>query len=210
MRTGDVIWEKDALRLVEFHGPDARPLLKDMARLRIETFCEFPYLYKGSLEYETEYLSAYFNCDAARVDMLYDGGRIGGMAAHIPLGDAWPDVRKGFADCGLDPSVCYYYGEMILEPAYRLKKISNITQRRVEERARSLGLQWVTAITVRRAPEYPDRPEGYVSFDHAMRRWGYEHIPNARITISWPTMPHGDEEAHPILFWRKSASPQAG
>ena len=35
-------------------GIEAREYFNEIANLRINIFCEFPYLYKGTLEYEQE------------------------------------------------------------------------------------------------------------------------------------------------------------
>ena len=37
-----------------FSGTEAQPYLPDLARLRIEVFREFPYLYDGNLDYEPD------------------------------------------------------------------------------------------------------------------------------------------------------------
>lgn len=40
-------------------GKGIRPFLNDIARLRIDIFREFPYLYNGNTKYEQEYLETY-------------------------------------------------------------------------------------------------------------------------------------------------------
>lgn len=43
-------------------GDSIRAHFDDIARLRITVFCEWPYLYEGSLAYERNYLAHYANC----------------------------------------------------------------------------------------------------------------------------------------------------
>ena len=45
-----------ALRYETVFGADVRPFISDLARLRIQVFAEFPYLYAGELGYEEAYL----------------------------------------------------------------------------------------------------------------------------------------------------------
>lgn len=44
----------------ELRGPDALSHLEQIAKLRIEVFSEWPYIYDGDFEYETTYLKTYF------------------------------------------------------------------------------------------------------------------------------------------------------
>ena len=48
----------EALTIRRFNGndPELRPFLKDLARLRMEVFHDFPYLYDGTAEYEEKSL----------------------------------------------------------------------------------------------------------------------------------------------------------
>lgn len=41
------------------HGTAVTPYIADLARLRIEVFRAFPYLYEGSEDYEVSYLATY-------------------------------------------------------------------------------------------------------------------------------------------------------
>ena len=54
-------------------GPEARPFVAELARLRIGVFRAFPYLYDGTPEYEETYLQAYLNNENAVVILARDG-----------------------------------------------------------------------------------------------------------------------------------------
>jgi len=43
-------------------GKEILPYLSELARLRIEIFKEYPYLYEGDLAYEEQYLHTYAVC----------------------------------------------------------------------------------------------------------------------------------------------------
>ena len=99
---------------------DLRRALADVARLRIEVFREWPYLYDGSLDYEQTYLAGF----ARRRDAV-DRGRMG-RRAYRRCGDrcaARPGTRAEFAPLfaahGIDPERVFYCGESVLLPAYR-------------------------------------------------------------------------------------------
>ena len=76
----------EALRIESLTGPAIRPYLDAVARLRIAVFRDFPYLYDGSLDYETDYLAAYSACAESlfvlRLRGERDRGRVDGHAAR--------------------------------------------------------------------------------------------------------------------------------
>ena len=56
------------LKVDSLTDPDAiAAVIPDLARLRIAIFREFPYLYDGSLDYETDYLKLYATTPGAIV-----------------------------------------------------------------------------------------------------------------------------------------------
>ncbi|WP_339374086.1 hypothetical protein [Methylogaea oryzae] len=56
-------------------GRAIEPYLSDLARLRIEVFRDFPYLYDGTQEYEEKYLRTYVNSPDSVVVLAYDATR---------------------------------------------------------------------------------------------------------------------------------------
>ena len=59
------------LTIARFSGPALAGYLDDVARLRMEVFREFPYLYDGTLEYERNYLKKYVRCAQAVVVVAF-------------------------------------------------------------------------------------------------------------------------------------------
>ena len=76
-----------------FSGNDAHPYIKDLARLRIEVFREFPYLYAGSPAYESDYLRTYLGVPDSVVVIALDGGHVVGVSTGLPLVAETDNVR---------------------------------------------------------------------------------------------------------------------
>ncbi len=204
MQTPHVVWEQDSLRVVQYAASDAQHLAVMLARFRLSCFREYPYLYKGTLEAELQTFADFFADADAQVTVLYDNDTPVGLATHRPMVHAFAHLLTPFEEAGLQPSGFYYYSEGIIEPKYRGKGIGTLFQTCVERSAMELDLPYVAAMTVQREPDHPLCPKGYQSFDGYMHRFNYEIIPNLTLTISWPTMPHGEEEGHRLQFWKKS------
>jgi hypothetical protein len=69
-------------------GAEIEPHIDDLARLRIQVFREFPYLYDGNLDYEAEYLATYVRSADSLCVLVRDEGRVVGASTSLPLGGA--------------------------------------------------------------------------------------------------------------------------
>ena len=63
-----------SLMIQTVHGEQIAPFIDDVARLRIEVFHEFPYLYDGDMSYERRYLKTFSQAkDSLLVLALHEG-----------------------------------------------------------------------------------------------------------------------------------------
>lgn len=67
------------------HGADIRPYLADLARLRIQVFREWPYLYAGDAAYEAEYLKVYLRSSRSIVILAFEQQQLIGASTGLPL-----------------------------------------------------------------------------------------------------------------------------
>lgn len=92
------------MKLIKLKGEEGRRYLNELARLRLEVFREFPYLYEGDFDYERKYLSRYFNCeDSLIVFALNDNEKAVGMSSCLPLMSEEEDFRGPFVAKGIRP-----------------------------------------------------------------------------------------------------------
>ena len=69
------------LRVHRLSGGDINAFLSELARLRIQVFQEYPYLYEGSVAYEEQYLKTYVNVPESVMVLVWDGDREIGRAS---------------------------------------------------------------------------------------------------------------------------------
>ena len=93
--------------------------IEDVARLRIEVFRDFPYLYDGDMAYEVDYLSRYRDAPGATIVTARFDDRIVGAATGLPLAEADPVFIDPVSSVGLDPSETFYCAESVLLPGFR-------------------------------------------------------------------------------------------
>ncbi len=188
---------------------DVRPLtgsaleaaLDDVARLRIEVFRVWPYLYDGDLEYERAYLQSYRDSDKAIVVGAFDGDTLVGASTGAPLTDHADDFAAAFEGSGLDLTQIFYCAESVLLPAYRGQGVGHKFFDQREGHARALGFTKCAFCSVQRPADHPMRPAQYRPLDAFWRARGYEPLPGAIAQFSWKDVGEEAESQKPLQFW---------
>lgn len=188
------------LRVVTQTGADLRRHLDDIARLRIQVFRAWPYLYDGDPAYERRYLQTYIDTPDAMVALCLDGDRVVGASTALPLARETEDIRRPFER--VDDTL--YLGESVLDPAYRGRGIGLAFFEHREAHAAKLGLRHGVFCAVQRAEDDPRRPPDFVSLDAFWRKRGYAPIDGCTTTLSWLEIGEALESPKPMQFWRKS------
>lgn len=185
-------------------GEDLRRYIPDLARLRIEVFRDWPYLYEGDDAYERKYLETYIRSPRAVVVLALDGGRAVGASTALPLADEAEYVTGPFAERGLDLGRFFYFGESVLDPRYRGRGIGVRFFEEREAHARSFG-SYETACfcAVQRPAEHPMKPAGYVPLDAFWTRRGYAKDPGFVTHFPWRDIGDMEETGKPMAFWFK-------
>lgn len=194
----------DDIRLARLTGDGLAARLGDLARLRIAVFREWPYLYAGSAAYEERYLRTYAEAAGSVIVGAFAGGRLVGAATALPLAGEPPELTEPFARAGFDLASVFYFGESVLERAFRGRGIG--VRFFVERERAALDLPQITHAAfcaVVRPDDHPRRPAGYAPLDPFWRRRGYAPAEGLVGQISWPDLDAGEETAKPMQFWTK-------
>lgn len=144
-----------SLRLDVFSGAEVAPFIPELARLRMAVFREWPYLYEGSLEYEEHYLAKFLEWPESTLVVVRDGERVVGASTALPLAQAEAEFQEPFVKAGLNPAEWYYFGESVLEAAYRGQGLGVAFFRHREARALQFGYRLVTFCAVDARPTTP-------------------------------------------------------
>ncbi|HUS97714.1 MAG TPA: GNAT family N-acetyltransferase [Hyphomicrobiaceae bacterium] len=200
------------IRIAPMTGDEITEALPALARLRIEVFKEWPYLYEGTLEYEQTYLKRFSAARDAIIVAAFDGAQIVGVATASPLLAHTKEFAPLFAARELDPEAVFYCGESVLLPPYRGRGIGHAFFDHREAHARNCsnatGAFTHTAFCgVVRAPQDPRKPDGYIPLDGFWRKRGYAPAPGLRGSYSWREIGAEPETAKPMQFWLRPLEP---
>ncbi len=176
----------------------------DLARLRIEVFRDFPYLYDGDVDYERRYLAAYLNSAGAVIVGAFDGEVLVGAATAAPLTDHFDEFAEPFVERGLDPALYFYFGESVLRRGYRGRGVGVSFFAEREKAAREAGFARCLFSAVVRPPDHPARPAGYEPLDAFWTKRGYARIDGLKTGFSWRDLGDAQESVKPMEFWSKA------
>ena len=190
-----------SVKVCVLSGAELDAALGDVARLRIEVFREFPYLYDGDAAYEAEYLSLYSEAPGAIVVAAMAEGKIVGAATGLPLKGADAAFAGPVSAAGLDPAQTFYFAESVLLPGYRGQGIGHAFFDAREARARGLGMTQAVFCAVERPEDHLARPADYRSLEPFWRKRGYRPLAGAVAEFSWKDVGDDPESLHRLNFW---------
>jgi GNAT superfamily N-acetyltransferase len=178
--------------------------IRSLARLRIEVFKDFPYIYDGSDEYEVKYLQKYLDSSRAALIAAFDEKNVIGVASCLPLVDEDSSVQKPFVEKGFDLKKVFYFGESVLQKKYRGRGIGKTFFQEREKWARSFGQYEITTFcAVKRPAEHPLKHLDFRPLDEFWKAQGYEKHPELHTEFSWQDIGEKSETFKKMIFWLK-------
>jgi GNAT superfamily N-acetyltransferase len=194
---------------VERHdGPPSEAHLEALARLRIEVFREFPYLYEGSLEHERSYLRSFARSPRSTLVLARCGERVVGASTAVPLlehGDA-AELTATLRQHGIAPERVYYFGESVLERGARGHGTGNKFFEQREAAAREAGFSLLAFVAVERPADHPARPHDYAPHDAFWMRRGFVCRRDLVSVFRWLDVGEAEPTDKPMVFWLKELS----
>lgn len=195
---------QNSLSIKTVTGPALKPYIINLARLRIEVFREFPYLYDGSLDYETSHLNTYLQSDRSIAVLVFDDGSLVGASTGLPMEDEKEVFKQPFLEKGYDLANIFYCGESILKKEYRGRGIYSWFFEERESHAKRLGgFQWISFCAVQRPADHPLRPDEYQPLDPIWQKYGYNKHPELTTTHRWQDIDKESESDKTMVFWMK-------
>lgn len=184
-------------------GAELERALPALARLRIEVFRDWPYLYDGDLAYEQRYLQNYRDSEQAILVGAFDGDCLIGAATGTPLADHAEDFHEIAPMLPVPVTDVFYCAESVLLPAYRGRGIGHQFFVAREGFARKEQFSHACFCAVVRPNDHPLRPAGYRSLDPFWRKRGYVPVSGAQVTFDWKDVDTLGETTKTLQCWMR-------
>jgi len=192
------------IRIERWSGPALEQFIPELARLRIQVFRDFPYLYDGNFEYEKKYLQTYIDCPESVIVIAFDGDKVVGASTAIPMKYETDELKKPFIEHGYNLDEVFYCSESVLDKNYRGLGIGVRFFEEREAHAKHLGgFKYICFCCVERPADHPRRPAGYVPLDQFWTKRGYVKHPELHTSYVWKDLDDVDETPKPMTFWLK-------
>ena len=191
------------LHFQSYLGTEIESVIPDLARLRIKVFRDFPYLYDGNEDYESDYLATYSRTPTAIVVAALDGDKIVGAATGMAMEDHDDDFARPLAEIGIDHSDVFYCAESVLLAEYRGQGAGHTFFDAREEHARALGRTHSAFTSVLRPADHPSRPKGYRPLDGFWRKRGYSRLDGAVASFEWTDIGATEPTRKSLQYWMK-------
>lgn len=183
-------------------GNELDSIITDLAKLRIQVFREYPYLYDGSIEYEQKYLADYAKHKGACCVVAKSAGEIVGASTAMWLHEAGDTFAKPFKGQP-EFNKIYYFAESVLLPEYRGQGIGHSFFDKREVFAQKLGATKTVFCAVDRPASHPLKPENYQSLEPFWQKRGYQQLPGCKAYLEWQDIDRELPEMHALTYWER-------
>jgi len=185
-------------------GAEVEALLGDVARLRIEVFREYPYLYEGGAEAEEHYLRSFAAASGAVLVVARWRGEVVGVSTGLPMAESDEAFQRPLRDAGERVEDWFYFGESVLRADFRGKGVGHRFFDLREAHAAALGFSRTTFCAVEREAGHPLWPSAYRPLDGFWAGRGYRKRAEWVAELGWEQVDSaGQEVVNRLVFWSR-------
>ncbi len=187
-----------SLQFQTITGSEIQGHLDPIAKLRIDVFREYPYLYEGTLDAEKDYLAMYARSANSLFILVKDEDKVVGAVTGLPLEELIPEYWDVFRKQQIPTKTIFYLGELVLLKDYRGKGIGERLYAQFETLVKEKGSY--QSLTLREIL----REEQNTSLDPFWEKLGFVKHPEWISNDSWTEVGDEQETRHSMIFWSKS------
>ncbi|HQU09718.1 MAG TPA: hypothetical protein PLV25_07135 [Opitutales bacterium] len=195
------------IHLETYTGDAVASYFGELAKLCKDIFCEYPYLYAATSDYEAFYQNRFLGVRSAVLILARNQENNQIIGASTGQGAAYEmeEVRDALVHGGLPLERTFYCCESLLYSGFRGRGIGRkfFEMRMSIARALMPGLEYITFCAIDRPENHPAKPENYVSPEYLWKSLGFERRADMRAEFSYPELGSPEEILHPMTFWVK-------
>lgn len=192
------------ITLKKIYAGELSPFITELAKLRINVFREFPYLYDGDLAYEKNYLKRYLKAQNSLVILAFHNDLLVGASTCLPLSEEDEEFRQPLIKAGFNCERGVYFGESLILSEFRGQKLGHKFFALREEHAQSVidPLEFTCFCAVDRKG-HSLTPKDYRPLDDFWMRMGYSRHENLNVYYAWKDIDQAEENLKKMDYWIK-------
>lgn len=179
-------------------------MVPEIAKLRVEVFAEYPFLYRGDYEYEKKYLKKFSSMKDAIVVTAFDDETLVGVSTGFPFIYEAENLQQVLKGAGKDPKDYFCFGESVLKKTYRKQGIGSQFMKERELHVKKLKTyKSICFYTALRSLDDPKRPAHYQPLNGFWEGRGFIQHPELVGEISYQEIGEEKETPKKMVFWIK-------
>ena len=190
-------------KFYSLRGEEARPYFSSMAKLRIEIFRYYPYLYEGTESDESLYLETYFKAKDSFILLVKYENNFVGMTSCIRASEEETNFQIPFNNIGLDPNQILYLGESVLLEKFRGLGIGKMYFQEREKFGLSIGIQQFAFCSVLLPENHHLRPKDYQDLSNFWKLRGYFPREDLITRYDWTDKGNTHKTTKLMQYWMK-------
>lgn len=195
---------QSTIQVVSFKGKKILEFIPQIARLRIEVFAEYPFLYDGDYEYEMRYLEKFSHIQDAIVVAAFNQEEIIGISTGFPFIYESQNLQNVFKQAGRNPQEYFCFGESVLRKSYRGQGIGKKFFDHREDHVKQLDQhKYICFYTALKPLNDPKRPTDYRPLKPFWESRGYQEHPELVGEVSYQEIGETEETPKKMVFWIK-------
>ncbi len=192
------------IHVVSVTGEKVKSLIPEIARLRIEVFKEYPFLYIGDLAYEERYLAKFLTMQDGIAVAAFDGDLLVGISTGYPFRYESKNLTEVLSNSGRNPNEYFCFGESVLRKTYRGLGIGKKFFDEREAHVRSLKeYPYICFYTSARPLDDPKKPADYRPLGPFWESRGFVYQPELIGSVSYQEIGEKEETPKKMVFWIK-------
>jgi GNAT superfamily N-acetyltransferase len=195
---------RDSVKILSLTSSEVKDLGPQIARLRVEVFSEYPFLYIGNYTFEESYPKKFLTMKDAIVVAAFDHNRLIGLATGFPFIYDRGNLQKVLIAAHRNPKEYFCFETSLLSRSYRGLGIGKAFFDQREAHVQRLHhYRYICFYTIVRPANDPRRPPDYRPLAPFWKSRGYVEHPELVGTIAYQEIGEAEETPKEMVFWIK-------
>lgn len=188
------------LNVKTYKGSEIGSRTQEITSLLNNLYQKYPYLYDGN----DSDLNSYAQSKQGIISIAFDGNKVIGIAAGLPLSQADEKYQQPFRKKGENIDKIFYLGELLVTPEYTGKGLGQQMTKNVEQFAKEKGFTSITAQAIDEKTVKGSAPKDHYSMTNILKKLDYQERPDINLISYWTNVNESKDTPHQMVYWTKS------